>query len=67
MTLGSLAFGLDLSSSITLSTNFAKGSSNAGDGYSGITFQLTPGTDRYVNSDLLTKGANYELTGITIQ
>ena len=67
MTIGSLAFGLDFSQSITLSTNYAKGSGTGGNGYSGIAFQLTYGTDRYVNSDLLTKNATYELTGITVQ
>ena len=67
MTLGSLAFGLDFSSSITLSTNFAKGGSTGGNGYSGIAFQLTPKTDRYIGSDLLTKDATYELTSIAIQ
>ena len=66
MTLGSLAFG-GVSESITLSTNYDIGNSDAGNGFSGIAFRLTPGTDRYVNSDLLTKDATYELTGITIQ
>lgn len=67
LTLGSLAFGLDTSQALTLSTDFAKGGSTGGDGYSGIAFQLTPDTDRYVGSNLLTEDATYKLTGITIQ
>ncbi len=67
LTLGSLAFGLDTSQALTLSTDFTKGSSSGGNGYTGIAFQLTPGTDRYTNSNLLTENATYELTGITIQ
>ncbi len=67
MTLGSLAFGLDTSQALTLSTDFTKGGSTGGNNYTGIAFQLTPGTDRYTNSNLLTEDATYELTGIVLQ
>ena len=68
MTLGSLAFGLDTSQALTLHTDYTKGKGDTGgNGYSGIAFQLTPGTDRYVGSNLLTKDATYELTSIAIQ
>ena len=65
LTLGSLTMAAE--QALTLSTDFSKGSSTGGDGYSGIAFRLTPDTDRYIGSNLLIEDATYELTSITIQ
>ncbi|MDO5450286.1 MAG: MYXO-CTERM sorting domain-containing protein [Akkermansia sp.] len=53
---------------ITLSSNLTIGRSDAGNGYSGISFALRSGSDRYFyTGGGLEDGYDYSLTGIAIQ
>lgn len=53
---------------ITLSSNLTIGHSDAGNGYSGISFALRQSSDRYFyNGGSLEDGYEYSLTGIAIQ
>lgn len=55
---------------LTLQTNFAVGSTSAGDGYSGISFTVQDSTDRYVTTPDVAGGSlasTYTLDSIAIQ